>query len=75
MNSKRSLKQHIIFFENVVACSVGIIAKVKHHLPFNTPITLYYALVQSQLLYAFPIWASTYKTYLNELKKLNKPNV
>ena len=70
IDNKLSLKQHIIFLENRVARSVGIIAKVNYYLPFNTLITLYYALVHSQLLYALPIWASTYKTYLNKLEKL-----
>ena len=60
----------IILLENRVARSVGIIAKASYYLPFNTLITLYHALVHSQLLYALPIWASTYKTYLNKLEKL-----
>ena len=52
-------------------CSLaGIIAKVSHCLPFNTLITPYHALVHLQLLYALPIWAFPYKTYLNKLEKL-----
>ena len=72
IDNKLSFKQHIILLENRVARSVGIIAKVSYYLPFNTLITLYHALVHSQLLYALPIWASTYsyKTYLNKLEKL-----
>ena len=53
-----------------IARRVGIIANVSYYLPFNTLITLNHALVQSLLLYALPIWASTYKTYLNKLEKL-----
>ena len=70
IDNKLLFKQHIILLENRVARSVGIIAKVSYYLPFNTLITLYHALVHSQLLYALPIWASTYKTYLNKLEKL-----
>ena len=70
INNKLSFKQHIILLENRVARSVEIVANVSYYLPFNTLITLYYALVHSQLLYALPIWASTYKTYLNKLEKL-----
>ena len=70
IDNKLSFKQHIILLKNRVARSIGIITKVSHYLPFNTLITLYYALVHSQLLYALPIWASTYKTYLNKLEKL-----
>ena len=64
IDNKLSFKQHIIFLENRVARSVRIIAKVSYYLPFNTLIALYHVLVHSQLLYALPIWASTYKTYL-----------
>ena len=67
IDNKLSFKQHINLLENRVACSVG---KVSYYLPFNILITLYHALVHSQLLYALPIWASTYKTYLNKLEKL-----
>ena len=70
IDNKLSFKQHIFLPENRVVCSVGSIAKVSYYLPFNTLITLYHALVHSQLLYALPIWASTYKTYLNKLEKL-----
>ena len=70
IDNKLLFKQHIILLENRVARSVGIIAKVSYYLPFNTLITLYHALVHSQLLYALPIWASTYKTYLDKLEKL-----
>ena len=70
INNKLSFKQHIILLENRVARSVGIITKVSYYFPFNTLITIYHALVHLQLLYALPIWASTYKTYLNKLEKL-----
>ena len=70
IDNKLFFKQHIIILENRVARLVRIIAKVSHYLPFNTLITLYHALVHSHLLYALPIRASTYKTYLNKLVKL-----
>ena len=70
IDNKLSFKQHIILLENRVARSIGIIAKVSYYLLFNTLFTLYHALVHSQLLYALPIWAYTYKTYLNKLGKL-----
>ena len=70
IDNKLSFKQHIILLKNRVARLVGIIAKESYYLPFDTLITLYHALVHSQLLYALPIWASTYKTYLNKSEKL-----
>ena len=72
IDNKLSLKQHIIRLENRVAGSVEFIAKVRYYLPFNTLITLYHALVHSQLLYALPIRTSTYKTYLSKLEKIQR---
>ena len=66
-----SFKSHINHLENKISRSVGgVIAKLSYYLPHNTLITLYYTLIQSHLLYALPVWASTYKTYLLKLKKL-----
>ena len=48
---------------------VGVIAKLNYYLPHNT-LTLYYTLIQSHLLYALPVWASTYETYLLKLKNI-----
>ena len=52
INNKLSFTEHVIFLENIVARSVGITGKVSNYLPFNTLITLYHALVHSQLLFA-----------------------
>ena len=63
-------KSHVDHLENIISRSVGVIAKLSYYLPHNTLITLYYTLIQSHLLYDLPVWASTYKTYLLKLKKL-----
>ena len=65
-----SFKSHINHLENKISRSVGVIAKLCYYLPYNTLMTLYYTLIQSHLFYALPVWASTYKTYLLKLKKL-----
>ena len=65
-----SFKSHINHLENKFSRPVGVIAKLSYYLQHNTLITLYYTLIQSHLLYALPVWASTYKTYLLKLKKL-----
>ena len=63
-------KSHINHLENKISRSVGVIAKLSDYLPCNSLITLYDTLIQSHLLYALSVWASTYKTYLLKLKKL-----
>ena len=47
-------------------------SEISYYLPYNTLIILYYTLIQSHLLYALPVWASTSKTYLLKLKKTSK---
>ena len=44
--------------------------KLRPYLPTETSTTLYYALVHSHILYGQPVWAATYDTYLNKLRKL-----
>ena len=75
MDDHLSFKSHINHLENEISRSVGVIAKLSYFLPCNILITLYYTLNQSHLLYALPIWASTYKTYLLKLKKTSKQSL
>ena len=42
------------------------------YIPPETLLNLYFALVHSHLLYGVPVWASTCKTYLTKLRKLQK---
>ena len=57
-------KRHINCLVNKIARVCGAIARLSFYLSYNTLIILYYryTLVQSHLLYALPVWASTYKT-------------
>ena len=45
-------------------------AELSYHLPFNALLTLYHSLVHVHLIYALPIWATTFPTYLIKLKRL-----
>jgi len=59
-----------LYLESNVARSVGVIAKLSYYLPLNVTVNLNYALVHTHLLHALPVWASTCKTYLNKLQRL-----
>ena len=50
--------------------SVGITAKLSDHFPPNALLTLYHSLVHVHLIYALPVWATTFPTYLIKLKRL-----
>jgi len=65
-----SFKQYFILLESKVARPVGVIAKLSYYLPLNVMVDLYYALVHTHLLYALSVWASTCKTYLSKLQRL-----
>ena len=67
--------QHITVLENKVARSVGIISKLRFYLPQSSPVILYFSLVHTHLLYALPLWASTYNTYMSKLKRLQNKAV
>ena len=70
-----SFNQHITLLENKVARSVGVISKLRFYLPQSSLIILYFSLVHTHLLYALPVWASTYNTYLSKLKRLQNKAV
>ena len=70
INNQLSFKTYVSNLESKIARSVGVIAKLRNHLPNNTLLTLYYSLVHSHFLYALPVWASTHKTYLTKLQRL-----
>ena len=70
IDDQLSFKSHIDFLEKKLSCSIGIMAKLSYHLPPNVLLTLYHSLVHVHLIFALPIWATTYPTYLIKSKRL-----
>jgi len=64
------LKSHIQHLETKIAKSVGILSKLRFLLPKSTLRLLYYALIHPHLLYALPVWGSTFPTFLTKLQRL-----
>ena len=56
---------HIKSVERKIACAVGILCKLKWYFPQNILLQLYHTLIYPHLLYAIPVWGSTYKSYLH----------
>ena len=50
--------------------SVGIMAKLSYHFPPNALLTFYHSLVHVHLIYALPVWATTFSTYVFKVKRL-----
>ena len=53
-----------------IARSIGILFKLRQFMPRSVLLMLYYSFVHAHLLYALPIWASMYLTYLKRLQVL-----
>ena len=54
---------------------VGIISKIRHHLPEKALLKIYYAQIHSCLLYSPIIWGSTFLMYLKKLITLQNKAV
>ena len=72
---QQSFETYIGNLESKFARSVGVFAKLSYYLPHNTLLTLYYSLVHSHFLHTLPAWASTHKTHLAKLQKLQNKAV
>ena len=58
---------HLKLVERKIASAVGILHKFKCYFPKEILLQLYHALIYPHLLYAIPIWGSTYKFYLHKI--------
>ena len=72
IDNKINFYEHIKVLECKIARSVEILTKLKTILPKQNLLQLYYALVHSHLTYGISIWGSTYPSYLQKLRKLQK---
>lgn len=64
-------KQHIDHIYSKIVKFVGIFYKLAYKLPDDCLKMLYFAFVYPHLLYGIEIYANTFPTYLDRLKKLN----
>jgi len=55
-----------------VSKNIGVIARIKHCLPPQTLLNLYYTLIFPYFSYCNIIWGSNYKTYLQNLFTVQK---
>ena len=72
IDSNLTWKQHINYITKKVSKTTGILYKARHYVSPNILRTLYHALVYPYLHYGNIIWANTYPTRLDKIKKLQK---
>ena len=70
LNQHLSWNNHVEFIAKKVSKSIGAINKIKHLIPKNKLIDLYYALVYSNFKYAISIWGNLNRMNTNKLQKL-----
>jgi len=69
IDPKLYFKFHIQYLEIKIAQSVGILSKLRFLLPKST-LLLYHAFIHSHLIFAQPVWDSTFPTYLSKLQRI-----
>ena len=70
LDNKLSFKNHTANLKNRIARSVGIISKLKHYVPSEILMKLYYILIHPHLLCEILVWRSTFKTYIKKIISL-----
>ena len=64
--------EHINVISKKISKNIGIISRVKHLMPRNILVSLYYSLIYPYMSYCNVTWASTYHTRLTILTTLQK---
>lgn len=72
IDSKLTWKQHIDYIQHKISKTTGILCKARHYVSLKVLRTLYYALVYPYLHYGNVIWANTYQSRLETIRKLQK---
>ena len=75
IDDKLKFNVHIKNIERKIACAVGILYKLNSFFPTEVLLQLYHALIYPHLLYAIPIWGSTYNIYLHKIVALQNKAV
>ena len=67
-----SWKNHIDNISTKISRHIGLIARLRHFVPFNTLLTIYRSLILPYQTYGLPVWGQACKTYLNKVLLLQK---
>ena len=67
IDSSLKFETHISTIAHKTSRAAGIISRLRHHMPTNALLKIYYSLIHSQLLYGLPVWGSTYTSCLYKL--------
>ena len=74
MDSNLSWKYHISHVASKISCNIGIIARLRHFIPFITRliINIYRSLIFPYISYGLNAWGQAAKTHLDKILLLQK---
>ena len=67
-----SWRPHLVELSRKLASSVGIFYKLRHYVPLDTLISIYYALFYPFLTYDIVVWGATYENLLKPVLTAQK---
>ena len=72
IDSNLSWKYHIGYITSKLSRTIGIIARIRHHVPTDTLLTIYRSLILPYLYFGLSVWGQAAQTYLNQILVLQK---
>ena len=72
VDDKLSWRPHIINISTIISRNIGIINRLKSHIPMSSLLTLYFSLILPYLNYGLLAWGSAHQTLLDKLLLLQK---
>ena len=72
MTKNLTWRPHIDHIALMISKIVGIIAKLRHHVPFNTLLQIYCLLIFPHTLYGIPFWGQASQCDLKKILTLQK---
>lgn len=64
--------EHITLITKKISKNLGVLARIRHNIPFQSLISLYYTLIYPYLSYCNIVWGHNFKSYLHNLITLQK---
>lgn len=75
INSSLNFVNHVDYIKSNVARFVGVLRRISEYVSFNTKLKLYYAYINSHIIYLNPLWSSAPKFKLDQLQTLQNKAV
>ena len=70
LDDNLSWKAHIDYISTQISKGIGIIARLRHLVPFSTLLNIYRSLIEPYISYGFVAWGQAVNTHLNKIVTL-----